>query len=144
MSIPLAKWLDIPSFVDERGTLSCIEKSSGLPFEIKRIYYLYNVKSEEERGYHAHIKLEQLFIPISGSFKIMIDDGSQHVLFEMHSPNKALYVPKMRWRVLSNFTSNAVCLVLASEPYNPQDYIYDYSNFKKLASHTIHKHMKEI
>ena len=114
---------------DERGSLSFIESRAPIPFEIKRIYYLYDIKPDGTRGAHGHRKLEQFIIPIVGSFDVELDDGLSKRTFHLNKPNVGLYVCPMMWRDLSNFSANAICLVLASELYDEADYFREYDAF---------------
>jgi hypothetical protein len=129
MSIHNCKLLDLPKIVDSRGNLSFVESNIQIPFEIKRIYYLYDVPGGSERAGHAHKKLHQLIIPISGSFDIKIDDGLENNLIHLYSANKGLYLPPMIWRDLNKFSSGSVCLVLASDLFHECDYLRNYDDF---------------
>ena len=111
-----------------RGSLSVVEKDI-IPFDIKRVYYLYDIPSTSIRGGHAHKKLYQLLIPLSGSFDVILNDGKQKKTFTLNKPNKGLLIVPGIWRELENFSSGAVCLVLASEVYDEADYIRDYNSF---------------
>ncbi len=120
-------------FTDERGTLNCIETLREIPFEIKRIFYIHHVPIGTQRGGHAHRKVSECLIPIAGSFDLVIDngEGSPHTL-KMSSESSAILLPAMTWRTLKNFSNDAVCLVLCSEAYDSEDYIYGYSHFRQL------------
>ncbi|MCE2928453.1 MAG: aminotransferase class V-fold PLP-dependent enzyme [Candidatus Caenarcaniphilales bacterium] len=129
-SIKKAKLVAIPgAFQEERAELHFIEASKEIGFYTKRIYYISNVKSNEERGSHAHKKLEQFFIALNGSFEIELERGNEKLSFTLNSRNQGLYLPAGYWRVLKNFSKDAVCLVLASEEYEEKDYIRDYDDF---------------
>ena len=119
----------LPKICDSRGNLSFVESPTHIPFPIKRIYYLYDVPFGDDRGGHAHKNLQQFIIPISGSFSIHLDDGSSQKTFHLKDPSQGLYITKLIWRTLNDFSSNAVCLVLASELYSESDYIRDYTDF---------------
>ena len=123
--------ISIPKIVDEkgRGKLSVIEKSI-IPFEIKRVYYLYDVPSDAFRGGHAHKNLFQFMIPLSGSFEVSIDDGSNSKKIMLNKPNQGLLIPSGIWREMDNFSAGSVCLVLASEVYDESDYFRDYNSFQ--------------
>lgn len=123
------KFLDIPKVHDERGSLAVIEKEV-VPFEIKRVYYLYDVPSDSFRGGHAHKEQESVIIALSGSFEVTLDDGENKQKITLNKPTKALYVSTYIWREIDNFSSGAVCLVLASTNYNEAEYIRDYDQFK--------------
>ena len=112
-----------------KGNLTVVENGETLPFEVKRVYYLYDVPGGESRGAHAHRDLEQLIIAASGSFKVMLDDGKCKRTFFLNRPYQGLYVKPGMWRDLEDFSSGAVCMVLASEVYQAEDYIRDYQDF---------------
>tara|TARA_R100001132_G_C3268603_1_gene90930 strand:+ start:1483 stop:1893 length:411 start_codon:yes stop_codon:yes gene_type:complete len=124
------KLIDIPKISDPdgRGNLSVIEKAI-IPFEIKRVYYLYDVPSDSSRGGHAHIKLQQFLIALSGSFDVVLDDGREKQTITLNRPNKGLYIPNGIWRELDNFSAGAVCLSLVSDVYKEEDYIREYNQF---------------
>jgi dTDP-4-dehydrorhamnose 3,5-epimerase-like enzyme len=121
--------IDLPKISDSRGNLTFIEQLNHVPFEIKRIYYLYNVPQSDKRGGHAHKKLHQLFIAISGSFDIQLDDGFTKKTVRLNACSQGLYVCPMIWRELYNFSPNAVCMVLASDYYSENDYIRKHADF---------------
>lgn len=121
--------LDLPKIVDDRGNLTFIESGRHIPFDIRRVYYLYDIPGGSERGGHAHKALKQLIIAVSGSFDILLDDGKNKKTVTLNRGYSALYVCPMIWRELFNFSSGAVCMVLASEFYDEQDYYRDYSVF---------------
>lgn len=116
---------------DERGNLCSIENSTGLPFDINRVYYLYDVPTQSRRGGHAHVALQQLLIPISGSFSVSVASRSGTKKYNLYEPNKALYIGPFVWRELLEFSSNAVCLVLASMAYDEKDYIRKREEFDR-------------
>lgn len=120
---------NIDTIVDSRGSLSIIEDKSDLPFDIKRIYYLHNISSHESRGGHGHKNLEQIFIPMHGSFNIEIFDGKDSFEYILSNKMEGLYVGKRLWRNLYNFSVDAVCLVLASEKYDEKDYWRNYKDY---------------
>ena len=124
--------IDIPKIVDPkgRGKLSVVEKDT-IPFSIKRVYYLYDVPSDSYRGGHAHKNLIQFIIPLSGSFEVLLDDGINKKKIMLNKPNKGLLIPQGIWREMDNFSSGAICMVLASENYEESDYFRDYSEFQK-------------
>lgn len=126
--------IDLPRIADPRGNLTFVEGSRHVDFDIKRVYYLYDVPGGAERGGHAHKDLQQLIIAMSGSFDIHLDDGRHKKTFHMNRSYYGLYVPRMIWREIDNFSSGAVCLVLASERYDESDYYRDYSEFVKAAA----------
>ena len=114
---------------DRKGNLSVVENGVTLPFDVKRVYYLYDIPGGEGRGAHAHRELEQLIIAASGSFTVTLDDGNCKRTFMLNRPYQGLYVKPGLWRDLSDFSSGAVCMVLASEVYKKGDYIRDYDEF---------------
>ena len=122
--------IDIRKFSDERGFLSVVEGGIDIPFEIKRVYYLYLVP-EVARGAHAHKQLQQLMVATSGSVHVTIDDGRNKKTFLLDKPWKGRLVAPGMWRTLDDFSGGAVCMVLASEVYQVEDYIRDYNEFLK-------------
>lgn len=123
--------IDLPKISDPRGNLTFVEGSKHVPFEIRRVYYLYDVPGGAERGGHAHKELSQLIIAMSGSFDIVLDDGRERKRFHLARSYYGLYVCPMIWREMDNFSSGAVCLVLASNLYDEADYYRDYDGFLK-------------
>ena len=114
-----------------KGNLTVVEIGKTLPFDVKRVYYLYDVPGGEERGAHAHRDLSQLIIAASGSFTVTLDDGKCKRSFFLNRPYQGLYVKPGMWRDLVDFSSGAVCMVLASDVYKPEDYIRDYDSYLK-------------
>lgn len=123
--------IDLPKISDPRGNLTFIEGANHVPFEIKRIYYTYDVPGGSDRGAHAHKNLHQLIIAMSGSFDVVLDDGFEQKRFHLNRSYFGLYVCPMMWRYLDNFSSGSVCLVLASSLYDANDYYRDYDLFLK-------------
>lgn len=121
--------IEIPKVHDERGFLAVIEKDA-IPFAIKRVYYLYDVPTESSRGGHAHKEQQSVIIALSGSFEVIVDDGKTKKRIMLNKPNQGLYMPTQIWREIENFSSGAVCLVLASTDYDESEYIRDYAQFK--------------
>lgn len=130
-NIALCKVIDLPKISDPRGNLTFIEANRHIPFEIKRVYYLYDVPGGSERGGHAHKALHQLIIAMSGSFDILIDDGRQKKRIHLNRSYFGLYICPMIWRELDNFSSGSVCMVLASSCYDELDYYRDYDEYVK-------------
>jgi len=114
---------------DRKGNLTVVQNGLTVPFDVKRVYYLYDVPGGESRGSHAHRELSQLIVAASGSFRVVLDDGSVKRSFILNRPYQGLLVKPGIWRDLDDFSSGAVCMVLASEVYQPEDYIRDYEEF---------------
>lgn len=129
MSISDCKFIELPKIHDPRGNLTFIEGGRHIPFDIQRVYYLYDVPGGAERGGHAHKGLRQLIIAMSGSFDVVLDDGREKKRFHLNRSYNGLYVCPMMWRELDNFSSGAVCMVLASNRYSEDDYYRDYDEF---------------
>lgn len=125
--------LSLPKISDPRGNLTFIEGARHVPFEIKRVYYLYDVPGGERRGGHAHKQMQQFLVAASGSFDIVVKDGRCEKRFFLNRSYYGLYIPSMLWREMENFSSGSVCLVLASEPYDESDYYRDYGLFLEAA-----------
>lgn len=123
------KILSFPEFSDERGSLSSVEGSTHIPFDIKRVFYIYNVPENKNRGGHAHKKCEQVVIVLNGSFDVIVDDGKTKALYKLKKPNEALYIPNGFWNEVENFSKNSSCLVLCSKTYDENDYIREYEDF---------------
>jgi dTDP-4-dehydrorhamnose 3,5-epimerase-like enzyme len=123
--------VDLPRIQDPRGNLTFVEANRHVPFEIRRVYYLYDVPGGAERGGHAHRELNQLIIAMSGSFDVRLDDSRTRRTFHMNRSYYGLYVCPMIWREIDNFSSGAVCMVLASNYYDEADYYRDYAQFAR-------------
>ncbi|WP_299678992.1 FdtA/QdtA family cupin domain-containing protein [uncultured Dokdonia sp.] len=123
------KLIEIPKITDPRGNLAVIEKDT-LPYEVQRVYYLYDVPSDAYRGGHSHKECMEFLVALSGSFEVVLDDGTSKKRVTLNKPNKGLLIPTGIWRELENFSSGAVCLVLASHEYEEEDYIRTYDTFK--------------
>lgn len=121
----------LPVVHNEAGNITAINNSREIPFEIKRVYYLYDVPGGESRGGHGHKALHQLILAGSGSFDITVDDGRIRRTFKLNRPDYGLYLPPGLWRELDNFSSGSICLVIASDKYNAEDYLRNYEEFKK-------------
>ena len=131
MNVDHCKIIDLPRIQDPRGNLTFIEGGNHVPFDIRRVYYLYDVPGGSERGGHAHKGLHQLIIAISGSFDVVLDDGSSKKRIHLCRSYYGLYVCPMIWRELDNFSSGSVCMVLASNVYDEADYYREYSEFMR-------------
>lgn len=123
------KLIDLRKISDPRGNLTIIESNGDVPFDIKRVYYLYDVPGGERRGAHAHKALYQLLIAASGSFSVTLDDGKEKITYNLKRPYYGLLIVPGIWRDLDDFSSGSVCLCLASEHYEIEDYIRDYNDF---------------
>jgi hypothetical protein len=124
--------IDLPKIVDLRGNLSFIEEDTHLPFKIKRVYWIYDVPGGEHRGGHAFLDTEELIVALSGSFDVTLNDGLKVYRFSLNRSYYGLYVPNMMWRMLDNFSTNSLALIIASTEYDEADYIRDFDKFKLL------------
>ncbi len=129
MSLDNCKLIQLPKISDPRGNLTFVEGKNHIPFDIKRVYYLYDVPGGGERGGHAHKALQQLIIAMSGSFDIVLNDGMKTKRIHLNRSYYGLYVCPMIWREIDNFSSGSVCMVLASSLYDESDYYRDYNSF---------------
>ena len=126
------KLIELPRMMDKNGNLTPVYPGQHIPFDIARLYYLYDIPGGETRGGHAHKDLQQLIVSALGSFSVILDDGFTKRVVTLNRSYFGLYVPKMIWRELVDFSSGAICLVLASLPYEEADYIRSYDQFKKV------------
>ena len=131
--------IDLPRIAEPRGNLTFVENGRHIPFDIRRVYYLYDIPGGAERGGHAHRRLQQLLIAIAGSFDVVVDDGRKPQRYHLNRSYFGLYLPPMTWRELDNFSSGSVCLVLASDPYDEADYYRDYQTYLN-ALGAVHEH----
>lgn len=115
---------------DERGNLIAIEENKNIPFEIKRVYYIFDTKDGVRRGFHAHKNLEQVLVCVNGSCEILLDDGKEKSITKLENRNEGLFIEKLVWREMFNFSADCVLMVLASDYYDEKDYIRDYNDFK--------------
>lgn len=127
----IGKIIDLPKITDPRGNLTVAESMKNVPFDIKRVYWVYDVPGGECRGGHAHKKLKQMVIALSGSFHVTLDNGKERETVLLNHPYQGLVIETGTWRTLDDFSSGAVCMVLASELYEEEDYIRDYDEFIK-------------
>ena len=132
MPLDECKLIDFPIIHDHRGNLTFVEGEVHIPFEIKRVYYLYDVPGGAERGGHAHRELEQVIIAMSGSFDVVLTEGGEKKRVHLNRSYKGLYIPTMIWRELDNFSSGSVCMVLASNRFTEEDYFRDYQEYLDL------------
>jgi hypothetical protein len=124
--------LNLPKIYDVRGNLTFIENQKHIPFEVRRVFYLYDVPAGETRAGHALKNCQQFIIAVSGSFDVIVDNGKKKSKFTLNRPYIGLFLPALCWRELENFSSGSVCLVLASELYNENEYIYNYEDFQNM------------
>lgn len=132
----LPRIIELPKKFDVRGNLSIIEQFKNVPFEIRRVYWIYDVPGGESRGGHAYKENQELIVALSGSFDVEIDDAEEIKVFHLNRSYYGLYVPKGMWRKLSNFSTNSLALVLSSTDYSKEDYIMEYEKFKEWKKHT--------
>ena len=124
--------IELPKFLDARGNLSFVEQEKHIPFEIRRTYWLYDVPGGEARGGHAYKENQEFIVALSGSFDIVLDDGSEKKSFTLNRSYYGLYVPKGLWREMENFSTNSLAMILSSTDYDSNDYIRDYDLFLKM------------
>jgi oxalate decarboxylase/phosphoglucose isomerase-like protein (cupin superfamily) len=129
MTIDDCPIIEFPRIVDPEGSLTFIEGQRHVPFDIRRVFYIYDVPTAESRGAHAHKELQQVLICLSGSFNVLLDDGERRTVLRMNRPWRGLYVPPMIWAAIVDFDPGSVCLVLASERYSEEDYYRDYEKY---------------
>lgn len=129
--------IEVPAITDPRGDLTFIEGGNHVPFEIKRIYYIYNVPVDSLRGGHAHRDLEQVVFALSGSFRMTVDDGRKRQEYYLRNPRKGIYMSRLVWREMDQFSQGAVCMVLASHAFDETDYLRDYDEFLAVVRKTI-------
>lgn len=130
VTVQECKIIDLPKNHQLNGNLTAITNGVEVPFDVKRIYYLYDVPGGNSRGGHAHKALHQIMIALSGSFSVTLDDGQNKKTFMLNQPYQGLLIPPGLWRDLDNFSSGSICMVLASELYDEEDYFRNYQNFK--------------
>ncbi|MDR2954085.1 MAG: FdtA/QdtA family cupin domain-containing protein [Prevotella sp.] len=129
--------IELPKITDRRGNLSFLEANKHIPFSIARTYWIYDVPGGQRRGSHAFRNQQEIIIALSGSFDVVLDDGKEKRIYNLNRSYRGLYIPNMMWRSLENFSTNAVCLVIASHPYNEDDYIRNYRQFQRLLKEDI-------
>ncbi len=130
----LVKLIDLPVLGDERGSLVALEENKGIPFEVKRIYYIYGTKSGVSRGFHAHKALKQVAIAVRGSCRFILDDGTERVDVLLNDPAQGLLIESFMWREMHDFSDDCVLMVLADQLYDESDYIRDYEDFLRVAN----------
>lgn len=130
MTLQDVRLIQLPKILDERGNLSFFENEKQIPFSIARTYWIYDVPGGEIRGGHAYKTLQEVIVALSGSFDVVLHDGNEEKIFTLNRSYVALYVPHGIWRQLENFSTNSLALIVADQPYNEQDYLRDYEQFK--------------
>lgn len=135
-SIDTCRIMELPRHRHANGSLTVVENgAAGVPFDVRRVFYIYDVPADTERGGHSHHRAEELIVALTGSFDVVLDDGKQPPRrFTLSRPYRALYIPAGIWRTLDNFSGAAVCMVLTSERYSEADYVRDIDEFKRLTS----------
>jgi len=126
--------IDLPKFLDLRGNLSFIEEGTHIPFKIRRVYWIYDVPGGECRGGHAFIETEELIVALSGSFDLRLHDGEKEYMFSLNRSYFGVLVPKLVWRMINNFSTNSLALIIASTDYIETDYVRDFEEFKMLVA----------
>ena len=126
--------ITLPKFLDLRGNLSFIEEDTHIPYQIKRVYWIYDVPGGEHRGGHAFRETEELIVALSGSFDVVINDGTKELRFSLNRSYYGVFVPRMMWRLLENFSTNSLALIIASTEFDEADYIYDFDESQNLKS----------
>lgn len=124
--------IDLPKILDPRGNLTFFEGRAHVPFPIERVYWIYDVPGDEIRGSHAYRELEEFIVSLSGSFDVVLSDGTETRRYPLNRSYYGLYVPPMLWRSLDNFSTNSVCLICASREYDPADYIRDLDEYRRM------------
>lgn len=144
MNIYDAKILGLPRIEDPRGNLSIIEQLKQIPFEIKRVYWIYDVPSGMDRGAHAYKENQEFIVALSGSFDVELDDGKSRHIFSLNRSYFGVYVPKGMWRTMKNFSTNSLALILSSTQYDKEDYIMDYEEFKQWTQNNMRQTMSVV
>lgn len=124
--------INLPKLLDPRGNLSFIEEDTHLPFKIRRVYWIYDVPGGEQRGGHAFRETEELIVALSGSFDVVLDNGSKEFRYSLNRSYYGIFVPKMMWRTMENFSTNSLALIIASTDYDGKDYIRDFEAFRQI------------
>jgi dTDP-4-dehydrorhamnose 3,5-epimerase-like enzyme len=131
MTLEEVKIIQLPKILDERGNLSFFESEVQIPFSIRRTYWIYDVPGGEERGGHAYKSLQEFVVALSGSFDIVLHDGKSEKRFTLNRSYMGIYIPKMIWRHMENFSTNSLALIIADQPYSEEDYIRDFNLFSQ-------------
>lgn len=130
-----ARQIELPKILDRRGNLSFIEGDNHVPFNIRRTYWIYDVPGGEVRGGHAYRENEEFIVALSGSFDVVLNDGEQEYRYHLNRSYNGVYIPRMMWRSMDNFSTNSLALILSSTDYSASDYIRDFDAFREEASH---------
>ncbi|MDE6490385.1 MAG: FdtA/QdtA family cupin domain-containing protein [Muribaculaceae bacterium] len=138
-SIADCRVIDLDRHRHDNGSLSVVENTRQFPFELKRVFYLYDVPGDSERGGHSHHCAEELMVAVSGSFDVTLTDGRRTEVFTLNRPYRALYIPAGIWRSIDNFSSGSVCLVLTSELFSEDDYVRDFDRFLQLTAEKLQR-----
>jgi dTDP-4-dehydrorhamnose 3,5-epimerase-like enzyme len=133
MKLDQVKLIKLPKILDDRGNLSFFENNSQLPFEMKRVYWIYDVPGGEQRGGHAYKNLQEVIIALSGSFDVVLNDGKEEKKYTLNRSYFGLYVPQMIWRHIGNFSTNALAFIATDAYYTEEQYIRDFETFKQMA-----------
>jgi len=133
MYLDEVRLIQLPKLLDERGNLSFFENNNQVPFNIARTYWIYDVPGGEARGGHAYRTLQEVIVALSGSFDVVLSNGKEEVKYTLNRSYYGLYVPRMVWRQLENFSTNSLALIVADQPYDENDYLRDFSIFQKIA-----------
>lgn len=131
-SIKDCRIIEIPKIYDPRGSLSVIENSGLLPYDVQRVYYIYDIPAGVVRGGHSHKECKEFLVALSGSFEVVLKDGKEEKMVTLNRPDRGLFITSGIWRELENFSSGSVCLVLSSEKYSEDDYVRDYDTYLNL------------
>ena len=134
MNVNNCRLVNLPKIKDDRGSLTFVENNQHIPFEIKRIFYLYDIQKNAFRADHAHIKSQELLLCLNGSFDVLLDDSIKQKKINLNSPNQGLYIPSLIWVRIVNFAPQSVCLVLTNQFYNEDDYCRNYDKFLALVN----------
>jgi dTDP-4-dehydrorhamnose 3,5-epimerase-like enzyme len=134
MTLNDVRIIQLPKFLDERGNLSFFENEKQIPFIIQRTYWIYDVPGGEKRGGHAYRSLQEFIVALSGSFDVVLDDGVNKKTFSLNRSYCGLYIPKLIWRHLDNFSTNATALIVSDQHFSAEEYIYDYPEFISIKS----------
>lgn len=134
VSLDKIQIIELPKILDDRGNLSFFENSNQIPFDISRVYWIYDVPGGQQRGGHAYKDLQEIIIALSGSFDVILNDGSREKKFTLNRSYYALYIPRLIWRHMENFSTNSLAFIATDQLYKPEQYIRDFSEFKRMVN----------